>query len=178
MEEIHTPNNPEAWIFGTGTASLASAVYLVKHAKLPPANVHIFDSHISMGAALHHNGDSIHGYDQFAGCLPIPIGLPLRELLATIPSETTCDRTVLDDIQQKEQSHMPAKRHLGTKFIIQRPRSRDCVSLNRLGLGAKDRLNLALLILRSEKRLERKRIKDFMPSSFFQSLFWIKWTAQ
>lgn len=183
MDETHTQNNRsppavEAWILGSGTASLASAVYLVQRAKLPPHNVHVLDSNISMGAVLHNSGDPIHGYDQFAGCLPFPVGTPLRELLASIPSGKADGNTVLDEIKKGEASHVPANNHHGTRFLVQKTNSREYLSLNKLGLGAKDRVNLALLMLRSEKRLGRNQIKDFMPRSFFQSTFWATWTAQ
>lgn len=183
MDEACAQNNEsqlavEAWILGSGTASLASAVYLVQRAKLLPHNVHILDSHISMGAALHHNGDAIHGYDQFAGCLPVPVGSPLQELLASIPSERSHGYTVLDEIRKKQASHMPTDRHCGTKFLIQNSNSRELISLKGLGLSAKCRIKLALLMLRSEKSLERIQIKDFMPNNFFRSVFWAIWTAQ
>jgi oleate hydratase len=182
MDEACAQDEPqlavEAWIVGSGTASLASAVYLVQRAKLLPHNVHVLDSHISMGAALHHNGDSVHGYDQFAGCLPVPVGSPLEELLASIPSEQSRGCTVLDEIKKKEASHMPADHNCGTKFLIQNSDSRESISPKGLGLSVKCRMQLALLMLRSEKSLKRIRIQDFMSSSFFQSSFWVVWTAQ
>ena len=168
----------EAWILGSGTTSLASAAYLIQRANLLPHNVHILDSHISLGAALHHSGDAVRGYDQFAGCLPVPVGAPLQELLASIPSEQSHGYTVLDDIRKKEANHMPADHHCRTKFLVQNSKSRRLISLKGLGLSVKCRIKLALLMLKSEKGLERTHIKDLMPSSFFQSDFWTIWTAQ
>jgi oleate hydratase len=183
MDGTHTqdkrsPNETHAWILGSGTASLASAVYLIQRGKLPPQNVHILDSHISMGAALHDMGDSGQGYDQFAGCLPVPIGTPLNELLASIPSGRTQDPTVLEEIRKAEASHMPANGHDRTKFIVQKGRSKENLQVGKLGLSVKNRVDLALLMLRSEKRLGRNQIKDFMSKTFFQSIFWITWAAQ
>jgi oleate hydratase len=37
----HRPKQTEAWILGSGTASLASAFYLIKYAKITPHKVHI-----------------------------------------------------------------------------------------------------------------------------------------
>lgn len=80
------PAETEAWILGSGTSSLASALYLIKDAQVPPSKVHILDSHDSVGQILHQAGNPSKGYDQFAGCLPVPIGVPLKELPASIPS--------------------------------------------------------------------------------------------
>jgi oleate hydratase len=183
MNETHGQNNasqPEvsAWILGSGTASLASAVYLVQRANLLPQNVHILDSHTSMGATLHHSGDAIQGYDQFAGCLPVPVGVPLQELLASIPSGKSPGSTVLDEIRKNEANHIPANRYCRTKFFLQNFESRKLIPLKGLGLSVKCRIKLALLMLKSEKSLERIHIKDFMPKSFFQSNFWMIWTSQ
>lgn len=183
MDDAHTqnkrsPNQTHAWILGSGTASLASAVYLIQRAKLPPQNVHILDSHISMGAALHDMGDSGHGYDQFAGCLPVPIGTPLTELLASIPSGRAQDPTVLEEIRKAEARHMPANRHNRTRFVVRKARSNENLQVNHLGLSMRNRVDLALLLLRSEKRLGRNQITDFMSKSFFESIFWTTWAAQ
>ena len=153
-------------------------MYLVQRANLLPQNVHILDPHISLGAALHHSGDAVHGYDQFAGCLPVPVGAPLRELLASIPSERSHGYTVLDEIRKEQASRMPAGRNCRTKFLVHNPNSRKLISLKGLGMSVKCRIKLALLMLKSEKSLERAHIEDFMPNSFFRSVFWTIWTAQ
>lgn len=54
MEELkrkRTSENTEAWILGSGTASLASALYLVKHFRIQPFRVHILDAHASLEEA-------------------------------------------------------------------------------------------------------------------------------
>jgi oleate hydratase len=38
------------------------------------------------------------GYDQFAGCLPVPIGAPLKGLLASVPSAGVAGRSFSDEI--------------------------------------------------------------------------------
>lgn len=85
-ENERSPEETEAWILGSGTSSLASALYLIKNGRVPANNVHILDSHGSVGQILHQVGNPSSGYDQFAGCLHVPIGAPLKELLDSIPS--------------------------------------------------------------------------------------------
>ncbi|KAJ5931412.1 hypothetical protein N7516_005901 [Penicillium verrucosum] len=75
-----SPETTEAWILGSRTASLGSAVYLIKKAHLHPA-VHMLDEHLSLQQTLHDQGSTHAGYDQFAGCLPAPVGTALTELL-------------------------------------------------------------------------------------------------
>lgn len=65
---------------------MASAPYLIKNGGAPANNVHILDSHGSVEQILHQVGNPSSGFDQFAGCLPVPIGAPLRELPDSIPS--------------------------------------------------------------------------------------------
>ncbi|OQD60016.1 hypothetical protein PENPOL_c033G00949 [Penicillium polonicum] len=97
-----SPETTEAWILGSGTASLASAVYLIKKAHLRPSAVHLLDEHLSLHQAVHRQGSTHAGYDQFAGCLPAPIGSGLAELLDMIPSAGAEGRSYLHDIQEEE----------------------------------------------------------------------------
>ncbi|KAJ5704062.1 hypothetical protein N7493_011200 [Penicillium malachiteum] len=173
-----TSTGIQAWILGSGTASLASAVYLIQRANLPPQNVHVLDAHISLGGSLYHHGSPTHGYNQFAGCLPVPVGTPVRDLLASIPSPTAHGRTVLDTITKEQDSHIPGNCHTRTKFLLQKTKSRENINPDELHLSVSDRLYLARLVLRSEKRFHREHIKDIMPKSFFQSVFWSIWSAQ
>ncbi|KAJ6035832.1 hypothetical protein N7540_000111 [Penicillium herquei] len=177
-QDSNTPTSIQAWIIGTGTASLASAVYLIQRANLPPQNVHVLDAHISLGGSLHNNGDPSHGYNQFAGCLPVPVGKPLKDLLASIPSPIAHGDTVLDTITKEELSQIPGDHHDRTRFLIQNPRGRDNINPDKLNLSVSHRFYLARLVLRSETRIHREHIKDVMPKSFFQSVFWSVWSAQ
>ncbi|KAJ5917463.1 hypothetical protein N7466_011017 [Penicillium verhagenii] len=172
-----SPDQTEAWILGSGTASLASALYLVQFANVPASKVHILDSHLSMGQVLHNNGDPIHGYDQFAGCLPVPAGNPLKELLGLVPSVNRLGHSVLDDIQSAQTGR--ANQHKGrTRFLVQKNHVLNDIHTNSLNLNTKHRLELILFMLKSEKRLGRNQIRDFLPNSFFQSTFWTIWSAQ
>ncbi|KAJ5627852.1 hypothetical protein N7490_010080 [Penicillium lividum] len=172
-----SPDKTEAWILGSGTASLASALYLVHFANVPASKVHVLDSHLSMGQVLHNNGDPIHGYDQFAGCLPVQVGKPLTELLSLVPSVNRLGCTVLDDIKSAETGRI-RKQEGRTRFLVQKNNALSDINTNSLNLNAKHRLELVLLMMKGEKRLGRNQIRDFLPNSFFQSTFWTIWSAQ
>lgn len=166
-ENKRSPEETEAWILGSGTSSLASALYLIKNGRVPANNVHILDSHGSVGQILHQVGNPSTGYDQFAGCLPVPIGAPFKELLASIPSVRVQGRSVLDEIQTAEVTRKSATKNGGTSFLVQKDHTFQNIPTHSLNLGLKHRLGLVRLILKGERRLGRGQIKDFLPDSFF-----------
>lgn len=173
-----TPESTEAWILGSGLTSLASALYLVQRAKLPASNVHMLDSHDSMEQVVHHTGDTSHGYDLLAGCLPFPVGEPLKELLASVPLPEGEGYMVLDKIKSSEARRGHAKTTHRTRFMIGKDGKLDYLPTKSLGLSPKNRLDLIRFLCKGERRMGRRRIQELLPESFFQSTFWAIWTAQ
>ncbi|KAJ6108331.1 hypothetical protein N7523_009654 [Penicillium sp. IBT 18751x] len=168
----------EAWIVGSGTASLAAAVYLIKDAMLRPSSVHVLDEHISLDDLLHREGSFSTGYDQFAGCLPVPVGLGLEELLDMIPSARSEGRSFLDDIHEQAGKRLALSSHSGTCFVSRQDGSFKHLPTKRLGLGLKDRFSLIRLLLKHESHLQKKQIREFFREKFFESTFWETWSIQ
>lgn len=168
----------EAWILGSGTASLASAVYLIKHAKLRPSNVHVLDEHVSLEQSIHREGSSLTGFDQFAGCIPVPVGAGLEDLLSMIPSATSEQRSFLDDIHEKAQKRLALNSKEGTCFVTQKDGCFKHMPTKRLNLGLKNRLSLIRLLIKKEKNLKGKQIREFLSDKFFASGFWEIWSIQ
>ncbi|KAL3474749.1 oleate hydratase [Aspergillus californicus] len=179
-EHKERPATAEAWILGSGTAALASALYLVRLANFAPERVHILDHHGSLGEALHHPGDHSGGYDQFAGCLPVPVGEPLEQLLDLVPSVNDESRSILDEIRSAlfKESDEDNGEDGQTRFIVQRNDELRTIPTNRLDLSPRQRIALMRLMLKREKSLERKQIRDYLPGTFFKSTFWAIWSAQ
>ncbi|KAJ6102766.1 hypothetical protein N7486_005193 [Penicillium sp. IBT 16267x] len=173
-----TAENTEAWILGSGTAPLASALYLVKDAKIPPSKIHVLDKHISLEEATYHKGDSRDGYDQFAGCLPVPVGSLMKELLAMIPSATAEGKSVLDEIETAEAKRLLTKGNDHTCFLAQKSGAFEHIPLESLNLGYRHRKTLIFFLLKREKYLIGKQIRDVFPESFFESSFWTAWSVQ
>ncbi|OQD91063.1 hypothetical protein PENANT_c001G11406 [Penicillium antarcticum] len=171
------PEQTEAWILGSGTASLASAVYLIKLARLRPSAVHILDEHLSLQQALHQQGNGHAGYDQFAGCLPVPVGLELREILDMIPSAVADGYSYLHYIQEEEKK-LAITSNGGTCFVAQNEEGFESLPTKSLNIGWSDRLHLVRLLLKCEKGLEKKEIRNFFGDSFFASTFWTIWSTQ
>lgn len=170
--------NTEAYIVGNGTASLASALYLIKHTKLPPSRVHIFDKHASLEQGLHHKGDASSGYDQFAGCLPVPGGLPMKELLAMVPSAKLQQQSLLEEIQKAEASRPSAKEGSCTRFLTQKDGQMKYIPTRSLNLSFKDRVALVCFLLKQEKSLMKSQVQDLFRREFFESPFWAIWSVQ
>jgi oleate hydratase len=169
-----SPNTTEAWIIGSGISALASAVYLIEIAKVPPQRVHIWDHNVSLGNVIQPEGDPVRGYDQFGGCLPVPVGAPLRELLALVPSahKPATSQSVLDDIVSREIGRNRPQKNEKVNFLIQKKGKLESLS-SHSSIQLKDRQRLARFLLTCERRMKRKRICDFFPESFFQSFFWV-----
>ncbi|CBF75396.1 hypothetical protein AN3782.2 [Aspergillus nidulans FGSC A4] len=197
QENRPSKNQREAWIVGSGTAALASALYLIQLAGIPPQKVHILDAHGSLGQALHNHGDCSSGYDQFAGCLPVPVGEPLRKLLALVPSVQNENWSVIDEIEKanaefeqvqsgsstgkekggkKNKKKQDRKGH--TQFLVQRNGELLTIPTDCLNLNVHHRVSLMKLFYKREISLQRKQISDCLPPSFFDSTFWAIWSAQ
>ncbi len=177
-EAKRTAENPEAWILGSGTASLASAVYLIEHVKLQPCKVHIFDKHASLEQGAHDKGNASRGYDQFAGCLPVPGGLPMKELLATVPSAQSQGQSILDEIKTAEAKRVSTTGNGRTRFLAQKNGRMEEIPTEKLNLSFKSRVTLVRFLLKQEKSLTKCQIRDFFPQRFFDSVFWAVWSAQ
>ncbi|KAL4743541.1 oleate hydratase [Aspergillus similis] len=188
-------NQSEAWIVGSGTAAFASALYLIRTAGISPQKVHIFDSHGSLGQALHNHGDPSSGYDQFAGCLPVPVGEPLKKLLALVPSVRDENQSVVDDIEKANAEFERAQAGTGTekekggkkkkkdrdgftRFLVQRNGELLTIPTDCLNLNVRHRVSLMKLFFKREASLQRKQVSDCLPPSFFGSTFWAIWSAQ
>lgn len=175
------PKGPEAWILGSGTAALSTALYLIRIVNIAPRNVHILDSHGSLGQALHDRGDHVSGYDQFAGCLPVPVGEPLKDVLALVPSVRESGHSVFDEIEAaryRRVSSSSCRRDGYTRFLLQRDDALNMVPTKTLNLSLRQRMALVRLLLKSEEALQRKQVQDFMPEKFFSSTFWAIWSVQ
>lgn len=180
VQDRSRPEQTEAWVLGSGTASLASAFYLIKYAKIPP-KVHVLESRDSAQEILHQKGAPNCGYDQFAGCLPLPIGDPLKELLASIPSSVPTRsgsrQSYLGEIETDERQSFPEKVSR-TNFLVQKNHILQNLVTGPLDLRLKHRMRLAKLILRPEPKLGRNQIKDCFGETFFETTFWAIWSAQ
>lgn len=173
-----SPAETEAWIIGSGTSSLASAFYLVNDAGVPASNVHILDSHGSVGEAVHRLWNPAGEYDRFAGYLPAPVGAPIKELLASIPSANCRGRSVLDQVENADKDQALTTGNGSLSYLVQRKHTLRHIATTSSTLALKHRLSVLRPLLKLEKHLGGSQIKDVLPTSFFRSPFWAIWSAQ
>jgi oleate hydratase len=173
-----TTQNIDAWIFGSGTEALASAVYLIKDAKVHPPRIHIIDKHLFSEQISHRPGSWSDGYDQFAACLPVPAGLPMERLLASLPSTQSQGPSLLDEIQTAEANRVPKKRNVRTCFLAMTKGSVNHIPTDSLNLSTKHRIALIRLLCKRERYLSQRQVQDLLPEDFFQCPFWAIWSAQ
>ena len=178
FEAKRTAENTEAWIFGSGTESLASALYLIKDAKVHPPKIHVIDKHLFSERIPHRAGCSSSGYDQFAACLPVRAGLPMERLLAMLPSAQSQGQSLLDDIKSAEAKRVFTKKNIRTRFLALSNGSVSHIPTDSLHMSYKQRMALIHLFFKREKYLLQSQVRECFPESFFQCPFWAIWSAQ
>ncbi|CAI7661483.1 unnamed protein product [Penicillium pancosmium] len=60
--EPRCPDDMDAWILGSGIASLTSAAHLIQEAQIPPSRVHIIERLEKAGGGSASTGDFVNGY--------------------------------------------------------------------------------------------------------------------
>ncbi|KAE8306244.1 oleate hydratase [Aspergillus transmontanensis] len=164
-------DNGHAWILGSSIASLASAVYLIQDTDMPASHVHILESRITPEDGIPTSGDSVGGYDHRASCLPLLCDECTESLLALVPSSNSAGKTMLDNLNEARINAPP------TRLFTQNGRQLEALEPQNISIGWKVRMNLVTFVLKSEKSLGRKIIRDFFDKCFFNSRFWAVWSS-
>jgi oleate hydratase len=80
------PSKTKVYLVGSGIASLASAVYLIKDAKVPGDNIHIMEQDSLTGGCLDGSGEEEKGYVVRGGRMHEMHYVCYWDLLSNIPS--------------------------------------------------------------------------------------------
>ncbi|KAJ5294686.1 hypothetical protein PENANT_c014G03716 [Penicillium antarcticum] len=171
MEPSFT-DDMDAWILGSGIASLTAAVHLIKEAKIPPSRIHIIETLEKAGGGSASTGDPVNGYDYRAGAMPAFNNIYVEKLLSIVPSKSDPKKTTLDDICEFRRSRPPHKSP-NTRILSRKTSGLARISPNQMGVGLRDRIALYMLSSKTEKGLGRSRIQDHFHSSFFRSSHWL-----
>jgi oleate hydratase len=176
MAPARNPQDVQAWLIGSGVASLAAAVHLIKQAKVPAHQIHILDVHHGPGGAMETSGNSRDGYVLHTGAQPYFQEDCVKDLLTMVPSPGNPDKTSWEDIKEYESYSRPInKAH--TRAIRQSDEGLRKVDMHQLRIGAKLRMDLIKFILDGEKRFDSKQIRDVFEEAFFGSEFWTLWST-
>jgi oleate hydratase len=178
---LRNPESTHAWLVGSGIASLAAAVHLIKDAKVPAPNVHILDLHTGTGGGIKSCGNADSGYVLYAGCLPYFHDKCVEDLLSRVPSVNAPDKSILDIIRDFERDEVPQPHRTATTRILKRGNSGltkvDARDLHIFHIGSQQRLELLKIMLESERSLDGRRIQEFFDETFFESNFWTLWST-
>jgi oleate hydratase len=158
-------------IVGGGIAGLATAVFLVRDARIEGKDIRIYEQRDVVGGSLDGSGAADTGYVVRGGRMFEEHFACTFDLLDTIPCTDDPGRTVAEDIRA---------------FSDMVEGSSNC-RLVRNGKPAEDRYDLTLgtqgvvdlnrLLLQPEHALAAQKIDDWFRPDFFDSNFWLMWST-
>jgi len=164
------PKESNIYLIGSGIASLASAVYLIKDAGVPGENIHILEKDKIAGGACDGGGDETKGFVVRGGRMHEMHYECYWDLLSYIPS--------YDDpaVSVRDESYEFNKRFVsnGQARLLKDGKKIDVSSY---GLTFEQQSDFLKLTYVSEKSLGNKRIEDWFDNDFFKSRFWYIWTS-
>lgn len=164
------PSDSEVYLIGSGIASLASAVYLIKDAGVKGENIHILEKADIPGGALDGGGDAEKGFVVRGGRMHEKHYTCYWDLLSYIPSYDDAEVSVRDesfDFNERFVSNAQARLLKDGKRL----------DVSSYGLDHKQQRELLKLTLASEESLGNKRIEDWFDADFFETNFWHIWTT-
>ncbi|MCF6253332.1 MAG: oleate hydratase [Thiomicrorhabdus sp.] len=165
-----TPQKATVYLIGSGIASLASAVYLIKDAGVLGKNIHILEQDDIAGGACDGAGSVEEGYVVRGGRMHEEHYVCYWDLLSNIPSYDDSTVSVTEEsfeFNSRFVSHAQARLLKNGKKV----------DVSTYGLSLKDQADLVKLTFVSEASLGNKRIEDWFHAGFFESNFWLIWTT-
>jgi oleate hydratase len=170
------PKKIQAWLVGSGIASLAAAVHLIKDANVPASHIHILPAQSQAGGGIETVGNHEIGYTVHAGLQPYFSDPCVKELLSLVPHPVDQDKTLFDVIRDEKNGQENSPK-AWTRILVHGQSGPERVDTRRLDLGLKDRLDLVRIMLEDETKLEEKSVREVFDTRFFQSNFWIFWST-
>lgn len=174
------PGKTNAYLVGGGIASLAAACYLIHDAHVPASQIHILESGHVEGGSMDGCGNRETGYVVRGGRMLNFTYRCLYDLLATIPSLTNPDVSVMDEIKGFNAVEAN-KTHANARIVTRQAEYPDVrkgiADARDFEMSLKNREELIELTLESEHALGTKQIRDFFTPAFFQSNFWLMWAT-
>lgn len=177
-EAFANPKKPDgvdkksAYLVGSGLASLAAAVFLVRDAQMKGNKIHIFEELAVPGGSMDGIYNPDRGYIIRGGREMEAHFETLWDLFRSIPSLENKDVSVLDEFYWLNKAD-PSFSHTR---VIQK-RGKRLPSDGKLTLtqtAIKELINLALM---EEKDLQDVQINEVFGEEFFESNFWLYWAT-
>ena len=160
----------KAYIVGGGIAALATAILLIRDAKWPGPQIHIFEASDVLGGSLDGSGDMSNGYVIRGGRMfEAHFGCTF-DLLKDIPTLEDPQVSVTTDIKRFTQAIVTSSK---CRLVIDQQRQQS----PKFELRLKDKLAMLRLTQRSEASVADMSIEDYFSTEFFESNFWVMWST-
>ena len=175
-EAFATPKKPEgvdeknAYIVGSGLASLAAACFLVRDAQMPGSHIHILESMDIAGGACDGINDPNRGYVMRGGREMENHFECLWDLFRSIPSIETPGVSVLDEyywLNKEDPNYSLCRATVN--------RGQDAHTDGKFNLSQKGCMEIMKLFMTKDEDLYDKTIEDVFDEEVFDSTFWLYW---
>ncbi len=164
------PKDTRVYLAGSGIASLASAVYLIKDAGVPGGNIHILEQDEIPGGALDGAGDAENGFIIRGGRMHEEHYVCYWDLLSNIPSYDDPGVSVKDESFEFNARYVS---HAQARLL----KAGERMDVSSFGLSLTAQADLLKLMFSSEKSLDHIRIQDWFKDEFFTTNYWYLWTS-
>jgi oleate hydratase len=161
-----------AFLVGSGIASLSAAMFLIRDGHIPPQNIHILEQSKITGGSMDGAGDPESGYVIRGGRMFDEEAYEcIFSILEDIPTLTDPTVSIMDEFRafNKKVKTSSKARLIDNEANI--------LESSKLGFCREDRMALMDILLCTEDSLGTKTIKDCFPESLFKTNFWFQWTT-
>lgn len=157
------------YFVGSGIASLAGAVFLIRDGGVPGSDIVIFEESGVYGGAFDAHGDAEHGYYMSGSRMFEAMYQCTFDLMASIPSISNPNISVK---QETDQANAKWPWHNKVRLV---DRDGKIPDFHKMGFDEGDRIDLVKMIAEPEFMLDGKRITDCFDAHFFETNFWMEW---
>ncbi len=169
-EKNTRPDASRVYLIGSGIASLASAVYLIRDAGVPGENIHILEQDDILGGALDGAGDADSGFVIRGGRMHEAHFVCYWDLLSHIPSYDDSGVSVKDESFEFNSRYVS---HAQARLLKNGTR----MDVSSFGLSLKDKADLLKLTFAAEESLDNMRIEEWFDDDFFTTHYWYLWAT-
>ena len=175
-EAFARPRKPEgvddknAYIVGSGLASLAAACFLVRDGQMPGSHIHILEAMDIAGGACDGIFDPARGYVMRGGREMENHFECLWDLFRSIPSIETPGVSVLDEyywLNKEDPNYSLCRATVN--------RGKDAHTDGKFNLSQKGCMEIMKLFMTKDEDLYDKTIEDVFDDEVFDSTFWLYW---
>ena len=161
---------PHHHLVGGGISSLAAAVFLIRDAAVPGERITIYEQSDVFGGSLDATGSPDSGYITRGGRMFERYFVCTFDLLSSIPSLDRPGRTVREEIDAFNLEVVGSSR-------CRLMRNGSKAGMSTFGFRAGDLVDIARLVMRSERSLAGVAIEDCFSDRFFRTNFWFMWST-